>query len=75
VLDKAIAAAAATGAVTGESINTAMAGIGQIDSPRGTWLFSKDHTPVQRWYLREVRNDGRAVSNVVVQDLLTLGTA
>jgi branched-chain amino acid transport system substrate-binding protein len=75
VLDKAIAAAAATGAVTGESINTAMAGIGQIDSPRGTWLFSKDHTPVQRWYLREVRNDGRALSNVVVQDLLTLGTA
>lgn len=73
VLDKAIAAAAATGEVTGESINRAMAGIGQIDSPRGTWLFSTDHTPVQRWYLREVRHDGRALSNVVVQDLMTLG--
>lgn len=74
VLDKAIAAASAKGEVTGESINEAMAEIGQIDSPRGTWLFSAEHTPVQRWYLREVRHDGRALSNVVVQDLMTLGT-
>src|SRR5690606_13684923 len=74
VLDKAIAAASAKGEVTGETINEAMGEIGQIDSPRGTWLFSAEHTPVQRWYLREVRHDGRALSNVVVQDLMTLGT-
>jgi len=72
VLDKAIATI--KGDVTGESINAALGGIGQIDSPRGAWQFSGGHTPVQRWYLREVRSDGRSLSNVVVQDLMTLGS-
>lgn len=74
VLDRAIGMAAAKGAVTGETINAALAGIGQIDSPRGTWQFAPTtHTPVQRWYLREVRADGRTLANVVVQELMTLG--
>jgi branched-chain amino acid transport system substrate-binding protein len=72
VLDKAIGTI--KGDVTGESINTAIAAIGQIDSPRGTWQFSTGHTPVQRWYLREVQADGPSLSNVVVQDLMTLGS-
>jgi len=72
VLDKALATI--KGNVTGETINAALAGIGQIDSPRGQWQFSSQHTPVQRWYLREVRSDGRSLSNVVVQDLMTLGS-
>ena len=39
-------------------------------SPRGTWQFDKqNHTPVQQWYLRQVREDGRALSNVVLQSL------
>lgn len=72
VLDKAIAAAG--GDPTPESLNTAIAGLGQIDSPRGTWQFGKNtHSPVQKWYLREVKSDGRALSNQTVQDLATIG--
>jgi branched-chain amino acid transport system substrate-binding protein len=72
VLDKAIAAAGDN--PTPESINSAIAGLGQIDSPRGTWQFSKTtHSPVQKWYLRQVRQDGRALSNTVVGDLATVG--
>lgn len=73
VLDRAIAAAGSN--VTSDTINAAIAGLGQIDSPRGSWQFGKKtHSPVQKWYLRQVRNDGRALSNVVVQDLTTLGS-
>ena len=72
VLDRAIAAA---GPAAGpEEINKAIAALGKIDSPRGEWEFGpKTHTPVQKWYLREVRRDGRALSNAVIQDLVTLG--
>ncbi|MDW5325074.1 ABC transporter substrate-binding protein [Plantactinospora sp. KLBMP9567] len=72
VLDKAIGAAGDN--PTPEEINKAIAGLGQIDSPRGTWQFSKEtHSPVQKWYLRQVRQDGRALSNTVVGDLATVG--
>src|SRR5256886_6039151 len=72
VLDRAIGAAGAN--PTPEAINNAIAGIGQIDSPRGTWEFSRTtHAPIQKWYLRQVRPDGRALSNTVVESLLTLG--
>ncbi|GAA4707259.1 ABC transporter substrate-binding protein [Phytohabitans rumicis] len=72
VLDKAIGAAGEN--PTPESINTAIGGLGQIDSPRGAWQFSKKtHSPVQKWYLRQVRQDGRALSNTVVGDLATVG--
>lgn len=72
VLDKAIGAAGAN--PTAESINSAIAGLGQINSPRGAWQFSKKtHSPVQKWYLRQVRPDGRALSNTVVGDLATVG--
>jgi branched-chain amino acid transport system substrate-binding protein len=74
VLDKAIAAIPADRPVTAEAINAALAGLGQVDSPRGTWQWNATtHAPVQRWYLREVRPDGRANANVVIQELLTLG--
>ncbi|GAA1265433.1 substrate-binding domain-containing protein [Kitasatospora nipponensis] len=72
VLDKAIAAAGTD--VTPERINNAIAGLGQIDSPRGTWQFGKNtHSPVQKWYLRQVKSDGRTLSNLTVQDLATIG--
>lgn len=72
VLDKAIGAAGDN--ATPEEINKAIGGLGQIDSPRGTWQFSKEtHSPVQKWYLRQVRQDGRALSNTVVGDLATVG--
>jgi len=74
VLDKAIAAAAARGEVTPASINDAIGAVGQIDSPRGVWQFSaKTHTPVQTWYLREVRMDGQVLNNMLVEELGTLG--
>jgi branched-chain amino acid transport system substrate-binding protein len=71
VLDRAIAAAGTDGAtVTAERINRAIGGLGQIDSPRGPWQFDpKSHSPIQPWYLRQVRPDGRGLSNVVLQDL------
>ncbi|MFG3053259.1 ABC transporter substrate-binding protein [Kitasatospora sp. NPDC048239] len=72
VLDKAIGAAGAK--LDSDTLNTAIAGLGQIDSPRGTWQFgSNTHSPVQKWYLREVKSDGRALSNQMVQDLATIG--
>jgi len=72
VLDKAIGAAGDN--PTPEQINKAVAELGQINSPRGTWQFSKQtHSPVQKWYLRQVRQDGRALSNTVVGDLATVG--
>ncbi|MEV0775808.1 ABC transporter substrate-binding protein [Streptomyces sp. NPDC050433] len=75
VLDQAIADAAEKGEVTRETINTAIGGLGQIDSPRGAWEFGdKAHSPVQQWYLRQVRKDGDQLANVMVQDLATLGS-
>ena len=72
VLDKAIGGAGEN--PTPEEINSAIDGLGQIDSPRGTWQFSETtHSPVQKWYLRQVRQDGRALSNTVVGDLATVG--
>lgn len=71
LLDQAIAAAGPN--PTSESINTAIGGLGAIDSPRGQWRFGKNHSPIQPWYLREVETDGRVAANVVVQHLTTLG--
>lgn len=73
-LDKAIGDAAKKGEVNSRTINKAIAGLGEIESPRGTWEYSaKTHTPVQRWYLRQVRPDGKQLANVQVKDLATLG--
>lgn len=71
VIDKA--AGAIDGEVTGEKLDKAIADVGQIDSPRGPWEFGKNRSPVQKWYLRQVRRDGDVLANVVVQDLVTLG--
>jgi branched-chain amino acid transport system substrate-binding protein len=71
LLDQAIALAGRT--PTPEAINTAIGQVKQIDSPRGTWRWSTDHTPVQSWYLRQVRTDGRTRANVLIQPLTTLG--
>lgn len=76
VLDLAIAAAGPH--ASSQQINAAIGHLGSIDSPRGAWRFSTQHSPVQAWYLREVQNDGRAGdppvwANRVVQNLTTLG--
>jgi len=72
VLDRAIAKAGPHPSPA--EINEAIASLGQIDSPRGPWRFAHDtHAPIQKWYLRQVRRDGRALANVVVSELATLG--
>lgn len=71
VLDAAIEAAGDE--LTSESINEAIGGIGEVDSPRGTWSFNDIGTPIQMWYLREVQEVDGELRNVVVQDLVTLG--
>ena len=53
VLDKAIKEAGGT--VTPERVNAAIAKVGDIDSPRGTWRFNSGGTPIQPWYLRVVK--------------------
>ncbi|GLZ76756.1 ABC transporter substrate-binding protein [Actinorhabdospora filicis] len=74
VLDRAIAAVPAGQDVSPELINNAIGALGTIDSPRGPWQFSpKTHSPIQRWYLREVALDGTKLSNLLVEDLATVG--
>lgn len=71
VLDKAIRLVG--GNPTPQAVNLALGKIGQIDSPRGAWQFNQPRTPQQKWYLRRVMLDGRLLSNVVVNELATLG--
>jgi branched-chain amino acid transport system substrate-binding protein len=70
VLDKAVHMAGAD--LSPQSINAALGQVGQIDSPRGSWQFNQSRTPLQQWYLRQVRNDGNVLSNMVLSDLATL---
>lgn len=71
VLDKAISLAGDT--PTAQQINLMLGRVGQVDSPRGIWQFNQSRTPQQKWYLREVRNDGKVLSNVVISELSTEG--
>ncbi|MFG2056265.1 ABC transporter substrate-binding protein [Micromonospora sp. NPDC048930] len=71
VLDKAIRLVGDY--TTPQAVNLALGKIGQIDSPRGAWQFNQPRTPQQKWYLRRVMLDGRLLSNVVVNELATLG--
>ncbi|SCL15647.1 amino acid/amide ABC transporter substrate-binding protein, HAAT family [Micromonospora rhizosphaerae] len=71
VLDKALRLAGPN--PTPQQVNLALGKIGQIDSPRGAWQFNQPRTPQQKWYLRRVQPDGRLLSNVVINELATLG--
>jgi branched-chain amino acid transport system substrate-binding protein len=66
VLDKAVKAA---GALDGDALSGALGSVGEVsDSPRGTWSF-ENQSPIQEMYLREVKAEGDAVTNVVAEDL------
>ncbi|MGI5212681.1 ABC transporter substrate-binding protein [Plantactinospora sp. CA-290183] len=54
-------------------LNLALGKIGQVDSPRGAWQFNQPRTPQQKWYLRRVQRDGQVLSNVLINELATLG--
>ncbi|MFG1949586.1 ABC transporter substrate-binding protein [Micromonospora sp. NPDC048830] len=71
VLDKAIRLAGSN--PSSQQVNLALGKIGQVDSPRGAWQFNQPRTPQQKWYLRRVQRDGRLVSNVLINELATLG--
>ncbi|QFG69915.1 ABC transporter substrate-binding protein [Ornithinimicrobium pratense] len=70
VLDLAIAEA---GGPDSQAINEAIGGLGEIESPRGTWRFNDNGTPIQMWYLREVQEVDGELTNVVVEELGELG--
>lgn len=42
----------------------------KIDSPRGEWVFSKAHQPIQDIYLREVRSGKNALTSVAAEKLM-----
>jgi branched-chain amino acid transport system substrate-binding protein len=61
VLDQALAKGA-----TGDAVVEGLKGIGEIDSPRGTWRFTDGHGPDQVYYLRTTEEqDGRIVNAIV----------
>ncbi len=71
VLDKALALAGTD--LNPQAVNAALAKVGRLDSPRGAWQFNQSRTPLQRWYLRQVRKNGRVLVNAVLGDLGMLG--
>jgi branched-chain amino acid transport system substrate-binding protein len=71
VLSKAVSLAGDT--PNPQQVNLMLGKVGQVDSPRGSWQFNQSRTPQQKWYLREVRLDGRVLSNVLISELNTLG--
>lgn len=62
------------GAVTSQRLNSEIALVGQIVSPRGNWQFTQSRAPQQKWYLRQIRPDGPILANVLVSELATLGS-
>jgi branched-chain amino acid transport system substrate-binding protein len=71
VIDKALSLV--DGELTGENLNAAIGRVGQISSPRGDWQFNQNRSPLQKWYLRQVRLDGAVLTNNIVSELATLG--
>lgn len=65
-LDQALADADGT---SGEAIAEALDGVGEIESPRGTWSFDEDHNPDQPYFLREVQSVDGGFGNVVLSQL------
>lgn len=66
VLDKAIKNAATT---DGVGLSEAIAKVGDVESPRGTWKFDSLHDPSQPYFLRQVKLSGSAYVNAVIGNL------
>jgi branched-chain amino acid transport system substrate-binding protein len=60
------------GTPTGPDLNKALSQLGQIESPRGAWMFNSVRGPQQRWYLRRLRSDGQVPANLLDTDLQVL---
>ncbi|HET9500511.1 MAG TPA: ABC transporter substrate-binding protein [Marmoricola sp.] len=65
-LDKAIESAEST---DGAGLAEALDGVGEIDSPRGTWSFDENHNPDQPYYQREVQEVDGVLGNAVLNEL------
>lgn len=65
-LDAALEGAEST---DGAGVAEALANVGEIDSPRGTWSFDEDHNPDQPYYLREVQEIDGGLANAVLEEL------
>jgi branched-chain amino acid transport system substrate-binding protein len=50
-------------------LNRGLGLLGEIQSPRGTWTFTVNRTPQQKWYMRSLRLDGQEPANLVEADL------
>jgi branched-chain amino acid transport system substrate-binding protein len=66
VLDAALAEAKS---FDGAGVAAAIGGVGEIDSPRGSWKFDDRHNPDQPYFLREVKATGAGFANQVVAEL------
>ena len=64
----AAAIAKINGDLTPQALNTALGSQLAFDSPRGRWQFNQGRTPLQVWYLRQVRTDGTVLDNTVLAD-------
>ncbi|WP_199435037.1 ABC transporter substrate-binding protein [Qaidamihabitans albus] len=70
VLDRALRGA---DGLDGDTLSTALGGLGPIDdSPRGTWSF-ENQTPKQKFYLRKVEKRGDRYVNAVVTETGAIG--
>ena len=65
-LDQAIESAEST---DGAGLAEALDGVGEIDSPRGTWSFDENHNPDQPYYQREVQEVDGVLGNAVLAEL------
>jgi branched-chain amino acid transport system substrate-binding protein len=70
VLDRALLTAKAT---SGDALSKALGDVGTIDdSPRGEWSFD-GQTPKQKFYIREVKQEGDGLVNSVIAETDAVG--
>jgi branched-chain amino acid transport system substrate-binding protein len=70
ILDRALSRRNAS--ISSDELNKAFASLGQMNTPRGEWVFNVNRSPQQRWYLRQLRMDGAVPANLVDTDLTVL---
>jgi branched-chain amino acid transport system substrate-binding protein len=68
----AVTVSSLSGTIDSQAINDGLTRTQSIDSPRGRWQFNQSRTPLQQWYLRQVRSDGPVLDNRVLADLEAL---
>jgi branched-chain amino acid transport system substrate-binding protein len=62
------------GAVTGPALQSALASMGDVDSPRGTWTFDQNRGPVENFYILQVKKAANGFEQPVIKDSGKYGT-